>query len=221
MLFRLINTILISVLFADMLEKRYPDEFKEFIISLSFNCIYLFSKLQIIITINNNKFNKFIADNPLLFKLRNDINNIFIQKSKKNYIEKTDFNFSILNIMQNNVVYKKIIYDDNYEETFDISDIKFIMLEFYFGETLYNKYKIDLKTDKFDYYIVGNKFTKDFFIFYLKHHLNINYSISNNDKYSIKIIDNDVNTYELHFTEKNESITLDKINYISDFNLHN
>jgi len=221
MLFSLLKSLLIGILFADMLERRYPEEFKQFIITLSFNCIYLFSRLQIMVTITNSKFNKFIEDNPPLLKLKNDINNILPQKSKKNQIEKTEYNFSILNIQENNVFNKKIIYNNDYEETFENSDIKFIMVEFYIGETVNNKYKIDLKTDIFNYYLVGNKFTKEFFMFYIKHHLNVNDNITVKDKCSIKIIDHNVDSFQIEFTDKNESIILNKNNYTLELNLDN
>ena len=206
----LFNSILICFLFTDMLERRYPDEFKQFIIILSFNCIYFFSRVQIMLIITNSKLNKFIIGNPSLLMLKNYINNILMQKSKKNQIQNTKYGFSILNVVENNIVNKKIIYNDNYEETVENSDIKFMLIEFYTGDTVINTYKIDLKTDSFNYYIVGNKFTKEFFIFYLRNHINVNDYISENDKCSLKIIDHDVNIHIFEFTDKNESITLCK-----------
>jgi hypothetical protein len=77
-----------------------------------------------------------------------------------------------------------------------LSDIKFMLIEFKIGETVY---KIDLKTDKFNYYLLGNKFTKDFFIFYIETHLNKKHDTSNNNC-SLKIIDHNVNQLEIEFT---------------------
>ena len=48
MTFSLFNSLILLALFADMLERRYPDNCKSFIINLSFNCIYIYSKSQIL-----------------------------------------------------------------------------------------------------------------------------------------------------------------------------
>ena len=213
MLFYLLNSLLINVLLIDMFQRRYPEEFDQFIINLSFNFIYIFSRLQIITNRTINKLNKYIEDNPYLIKIKNEMNNILTQKQKNFEIQKSEYGFSILNVIENNIVNKKLIYDDNYEHSIEHSEIKFLLIEFYIGETDNNKYKIDLKTDKFNYYIVGNKFTKNFFIFYVKNHLIPNNNISDNDRCSLKIIDHNVNTIDVEFTDKNESITLHKNDY--------
>ena len=109
--------------------------------------------------------------------------------------------------------YKKDEIDNSFLE----SNIKFILIEFKIGE---NTYKIDLNRDHFNYYLVGNKFTKEFFIFYIKNHLHIHNKINNNDNCNIKIIDHDVNSIQVDFTDKNESIFLDKTSYRIDITNH-
>ena len=76
-----------------------------------------------------------------------------------------------------------------------------------------NSFKIDFKTDDYNFYIVGNCFTKNFFLYYLTEILKINEMINDNDKFSFKIIDHDVNTVELEFTDKTDSILLEKNGY--------
>jgi hypothetical protein len=61
--------------------------------------------------------------------------------------------------------------------------------------------------------VVGNSFNKQFFVYYLKQILKISEEINDDDKFSLKVIDNDVNTVELDFTDKNESILLEKNGY--------
>jgi hypothetical protein len=70
-----------------------------------------------------------------------------------------------------------------------------------------------LKTEEFNFYMIGNRFTKQFFIYYLTQILKISEEIKDDDKFSLKIIDHDVNTIELDFTEKNENIILEKTGY--------
>jgi hypothetical protein len=112
-----------------------------------------------------------------------------------------------------NYIHKKIVYDKE-EQTLTLpetSDIKFILLEFKVGE---NKlHKIDLKTDNINFNIVGNSFTRQFFIYYLKQVLKINEEFNENDKFSLKIVDYDVNSTVIDFTDKNESILLEKTSY--------
>lgn len=210
MAFSLLNTLILLSLFADMLERRYPDNFKCFIINLSFNCIYIYSKSQILFHKAVKNLNDIIENNHTLLKIKNEINNILIQNVKKVEIQKSEYGFSILSVLEDNILYKKIIYNDEHKDNIEHSDIKFLLLELYIQT---NKYKIDLKTDKFNYYVVGNKFTKEFFIFYIKNHLNINNDVIVGDKCSLKFIDNNVNTFDIDFTDKNESLLLLKNGY--------
>ena len=48
---------------------------------------------------------------------------------------------------------------------------------------------------------------------FLKQILKIGEEIKDDDKFNLKIIDHDVNTVELDFTDKNESILLEKSGY--------
>jgi len=60
MIFYLLNSVLFIGLFIDMLERRFPNEFNNFMMKSSFNCIYFYSNLQIKLVRINNNFNKFI-----------------------------------------------------------------------------------------------------------------------------------------------------------------
>jgi hypothetical protein len=114
---------------------------------------------------------------------------------------------------ENGCVNKKIMYEKNDIVTSsELSEIKFMLVEINIGE---NNYKIDLKTDRYNFYAVGNVLTKQFFIFYLKQFLKLNDLIydNDNDKMSIKIIDQNVNIIAFDFTDKNENIMLEKNGY--------
>jgi len=108
-------------------------------------------------------------------------------------------------------IHKKIIYDVDEPMTMaECSDIKFMLLELCIGE---KKYKVDLKTDHYNFYLVGNKFTKQFFLYYLKQCIKIDAPINDTDIFSLKIIDHNVNSLAIIFTDKNESIVLEKNGY--------
>jgi hypothetical protein len=214
MIFSILHTILISILFADMIEKRYPEQFQRFILESSFNCIYLFSRFQIGFMKVNNKLKKIIEKNPSLLQMKNNINAFLCKNSCYDVTVQYENKFGIHNYVEDGFTYKKIIFDrTDIDDLFEVSSIKFILLEFSIGETEY-KYKIDLKTDTFNYYLVGNKFTKDFFIYYIKNHLHIDSNIIFDTNCKLTIIDHNVKKTELEFTDKNESILLEKNDYI-------
>jgi len=221
----LINSLCILILFADVLERRFPTQFQEFVIAISYNSIYYFSKLQILFMKSKNKINTFIEHNPTLFELKQNLN-IFISKQERQQLTRyfvknrelyntniSDPDFVILSWLSddNKCVNNKITCDKNDFSISENSNIKFLLIEIKIGYT--NCIKIDLKTHEFNYYLVGNKFTKDFFIFYLKHYLQFKDEVKDTDKISLKIIDHEVNTINIDFTDKNESIVLDKNSY--------
>lgn len=230
---RLLNTLLYIMLFADVLERRFPNEFKRIMIEITINCIYAFSKLQIYFSQTNNSINRIIDSNPTLTKLKNDVK-IFLKQDnsvKEEYIKNgkpiirticDDYDFRIFSCYsESGLINKKLVYQ---EETvkdisfdFETTDIKFMLIELQIGEK--EVYKIDLKSDKFNYYLAGNKFNRQFFIYYLRQYLNINKEINTSDKINLKILDNNVNTIQLDLTDKNASLELEKNNYKLNTNI--
>jgi hypothetical protein len=208
-----LNYLYIGILITVILEKGYTEQFHNFIISLSYDCIYFYSKFQIMSIRFKNSISKFVDSKPFLLKFKNFVNQK-LSSELYNKIEKfEEYGFSISNIIENGVINKKIIYDDNYVDTIEKSEIKFILIEFFIVDEYCNKYKIDLKTDTFNYYMVGNILNKNFFMFYLNNHLNIKTNFNDQCKFYIKIIDNDINELELYFTAKNEKIIIYKNHY--------
>jgi hypothetical protein len=200
------------------------------IVSISYNLIYLYSKAQILYANLIKVLNKKIEENPNLLKLKNDFDLLMKPKSgivtMIEYVkngnsvdiisDKSDDNcdFMIYSWLDDTktCVNKKLIYDLKEPLSFsEVSDIKFLLVELKIGEN--SSHKIVLKTDEYNFYIVGNTFTKQFFIYYLKQILKIGEEIKDDDKFNLKIIDHDVNTVELDFTDKNESILLEKSGY--------
>jgi hypothetical protein len=222
----LLNTLLYIMLFADVLERRFPNEFKRIMIEITINCIYAFSKLQIYFSQTNNSINRIIDSNPTLTKLKNDVK-IFLKQDKsvkKEYIKdgKTivqnisdEYDFVIITShSETGSLHKKIVYkgENEVKNLPEESDIKFMLLELQIGENA-NLYKVDLKSDKFNYYLVGNKFNKQFFIYYLRKYFNLNKEINDDDKISLKILDHNVETVLLEFADKNANLELEKNNY--------
>ena len=230
MLTTILRTGIIAILLNDYLKRNYPDKYQEMIISFSYYLIYLYSKSQILYMNLIKVVNKKIEENPNLLKLKNDLD--LLMKPKYGIITMFEHvrNGNLVNVISDKshdecdfMIYswlddtkkcinKKIFYDSNEPLSFsEISEIKFLLIELKLGEN--SCHKIDLKTNEFNFYIVGNSFTKKFFVYYIKQILKISEEIKDEDKFSLKIIDHDVNTIELDFTDKNESIIIEKNGY--------
>ena len=234
MLTTLLRTGILAILLNDYLKRIYPDKYQELIVSISYNLIYLYSKAQILYMNLIRVVNKKIEENPNLLKLRNDLDLLLKPKSgiitmldyikngnSVNITSDTECDFMIYSWLDNtkNCVNKKLVYDLKEPLSFtEVSDVKFLLIELKVGEN--NSHKIDLKKDEFNFYLVGNSFTKQFFIYYLKQIVKSTEEIKDDDKIKLKFIDHDVNTIDLDFTDKNENIILEKTGYkLSNLNI--
>jgi len=228
MFITILRTGLLIFLLNDYLKNKYPERYQNLIVSISYNFFYLFSKVQILFKKFATNMNEKIEGNPNLLKIKNQI--LLLMNLKPDMLEMTeyikngeyieslqgddiDFDFLLYSWPEDDseCVNKKIVYNKNeIISCSDISKIKFILIEIKFGE---NSYKINLKTEKYNFYIAGNVFTKQFFIYYLKQFLKLNEDVNSDDKISIKIIDQNVNIIEFEFTDKNENIILENNSY--------
>jgi hypothetical protein len=224
----------LSILLNDFFERRCPDEYRKFIeklhnllISLSYNCIYYYSKLQILLFKSKDDLNRLVDNNPTLSNLRDEINKLLSKNTsdkpklthyfvRDSYIynnENSEKYFVICDDAKQVPISKRIIYDESYSDAGTIDFVKsvakFLLIEFKIDDEVF---KIDLSTNEFDYYFVGNKFTKEFFIYYVKTYLKSDLSVTPDSNCSIKFIDNDVNTRGFEFTN-NQSINLLHDNY--------
>jgi len=227
MIFHLLNSFLIGVLLSDFFERRFPDHFRTIMANLVYNIIYWYSKLQILLTQICNKCITFIETNPSLSKLTKQLNTMM--KSNKHIAmmefikngevadDSINYDFVLFSwIGDNKIVHKKIYKMDEPLVPSEQSDIKFILVELCVRE---KTFKVYLKTDFYNFYLVGNKFNRPFFIYYIKQYKHIGENItdtsdiSNTDTISVKLIDHDVNTIQLDFTDDDQGILIEKDHY--------
>jgi hypothetical protein len=230
MLTTLLRTGILAILLNDYLKRNYPNKYQEMLVSLSYNLIYLYSKAQILYANLIKVLNKKIEENPNLLKLKNDLDLLIKPKTgivtMLEYVRNgnpvniisdkgdDEYDFTIYSWLDdtNTCINKKLIYDSKESLSFsEVSEIKFLLVELKIGEN--SSHKIDLKTDELNFYMVGNRFTKQFFVYYFKEILKISEEIKDDDKFSLRIIDHEVNTVEFEFSDKNESIFLEKNGY--------
>ena len=230
-----LRTILFATLLNDYVKRTYPKKYEDFLVTASFNAVYAFSVIQIKI----KQVQRYILNaNPRLSKLLEKYNKTFIKNTIDFVLNgKVIFSTTILTPDIDHpknpdfIIYsdgksknKKLLTEVSVDEKYDyeMSDIRFMLVELKIAD---NTYKIDLKSDNYNFYVVGNCFTKKFFVYYLTEILKPTQQFDNDNKFIIKIIDHNVDTIEFEFTDKNESIILEKIGYkllnISNNNVEN
>lgn len=235
MISHLLNSFLIGILFADMLERRFPQQVRDFLTNITFNALYFYSKMQIYFMRIQIKILNFIEANPTLLKIKNDIDALmkpknvvvtcseFFKNGDRLHLEDApQFDLAIYSWLgdDNKCVNRKTIYTASEPTTMaECSDIKFILVEIEIGEN--KTYKIDLKTDNYNFYLVGNKFTKQFFLYYLKQILKIDEDVSNTEQFNLKIIDHNITRVIVDLNSNNESIILGKNDYRISLTNHN
>lgn len=229
--------IIIIVLLNDYLKRKFPQNYKIFenkLVSYTYNLIYIYSKGQIMYNKLYFKIKNVILSNPYLKEIINTIN-----KSRTNYeleyinngnvIAKYNINlsditdisdnsfciFSDLNNeeINNSRINKKIIHNFPITKNYEISNISFILFEVKIGD---KKYKINLKDDKCNYYLVDNIIDKKFVIYYLMNYINENLSYENinSEQIIVNLIDNNVEMKDIDMTNGKKCIIIKKDNYL-------
>ena len=218
-----LRTILFATLLNDYVKRTYPKKYEDFLVTASFNAVYAFSVIQIKI----KQVQRYILNaNPGLTKLLETYNKTRIKNTIDFILEgKIIFSTTILTpdidhpknhdfiiYSDSKTINKKLLTEVSVDENYDyeMADIQFMLVELKIGN---NTYKIDLKSDNYNFYVVGNCFTKQFFVYYLTEILHHCDHINTETKFNLKMIDPDVNAIEFDFTDKNESILLEKNGY--------
>jgi len=113
----------------------------------------------------------------------------------------------------NKCVNQVIMHSQPFSGKYEVSNIQFMLVEVKINDAAY---KINLKTDEFNYYIVDNILDLNFFKYYL-----YNYQIGNLksedrekiDKLTVQIIDHNINKREFEIS-KDKFIIIKKDDYI-------
>ena len=232
------------LLLNDYVKRTYPEKYESLLVEIPLKMIYLYSNCQIIYGKLERKVSEFIDNNPQLKKVINDIykfrtgkgldldleieyiiNGDVLGKYKRTQslpdVSNPDdalFIFSDLSTSEQRVNKKILQPEINFN--YKISNIQFILLElkliFKSGGSSENTYKIVLKTDEYNYYIVNNILDLKFFKYYLKKYYSEKVTseiLVNVEKMNVKLIDQDVNIKMFDLREEN-AIILKENEYI-------
>jgi hypothetical protein len=93
------------------------------------------------------------------------------------------------------------------------SSIKFMLVELHINREVY---KIDLMSEKFNFYIVNNILDKAFFLYYMRYYTDIDIDSIKIEDLFLKIIDHDIET-NIYDLNKHYCIQIEKNNYNVEF----
>ena len=230
------NTILLFL--NNYFKRSLPEKHNKIFIDLSYQVIHIFSKGQIIFFKIHNSINQYIDKNSYLkyikIKLfdKNIVQNEICQiksngeilikfyenneeKQLDNWFENDNNSIYIYSDNKgknvNNCVNKVILHSQPFIFNYEVSNIKFILFEVKIGNKIF---KIDLKTDNYNFYIVNNIIDKRFLLYILNNYqFNKVKDYENIEKIIVKIIDQNVNIKEFEISDT-QFITIKKDNYI-------
>jgi len=240
---KLLKAFIFLKLLNNYLKHEYPEHYNDYLMSLSFNAVYIISIIQI----QANKIHKYMykthprlksyLDEYSISKNKNIDNVEFILDGKVIYLtDKEKIVNHIIHIVKEDfVIYsnynsknvcidKKIIVKESNnlnsncldnDFIYEVSDIKFILCEVYVGDKVY---KVTLKSDieKYNYYLVDNIINKKFMIYYLIKFYNEDFSEST-DKFILKLVDHNINSFEIDITDTSNYIQIKKDCYITNY----
>ena len=215
--------------YINNLNTKLKEKITQLMVTLCYNSLYLFSLCSIKFNTIHRQFMSYLKKNKILTeeiintlvlidKNGNEINKIL--KNNIEFIKLTceKHNYSGLFLMDKNVETECVnnVFYTSFPTTFDykISKISFMSIELEHENKIYS---INLKNNKYNYYIINNCLNQTFFKYYIKNILKIPINETKFD-YKVTIIDNNVNIitllpnqyilireddYEIHFLENN------------------
>ena len=235
---KIIQTVILLNIIKGYVERKYNINFTNIFISVSYNIIYVYSKCQILFMKLNKTVATFIESNPSLLKISNDVKSLFAGETTKNSIEfikngeiiknikckdfncdelinayETDYDFLIYSDINNDNCSNKIMSQKGEEITvqYELSRVSFLLVELQLDNIII---KINLKNEKYNFYIEGNILSLEFFMYYLNNiYFDHDFDLTSYDNISLHIIDQDVNAFELDLVEKNHIIKFEKDTY--------
>lgn len=224
------------ILLNDYLKRTYPEQYESYIIYMSLKSIYVFSKCQIVFNKQMNHFKticmsnehinnlvtrfykidniddlEFVLDGKVIYTTsKNKIldGNVSNVPKKYDIVIYSDYNSVSL---ENQCVNKKILSSfpvnkDSYN--YEVSNIQFFLIEIKLAE---KTIKLNLKTDKVNYYTVNNKLDFSFFKYFLKKYHNED--LMSFSDIQLHILDHNVSNVNIDI-QPNFKLTIEKEKYI-------
>jgi hypothetical protein len=186
---------------TEIINKKYPGFYKQVVVGIAYNVIRLYSKAELfyrnniksLTLVNKDEFVSFISNNTIVVVLEKD--------EILNLEECPEYDFIMYEDSKNN---RSFMYD-LYEEgvVCEKTDYTFVLFEVIIDE---DTYKIELKSDTYNYYVVGNVFNKTIISYLLKTY----FDLDDVTEYKVRLLDHNVESIEF---DEQKSLELNKEAY--------
>jgi hypothetical protein len=186
---------------TSIVNKKYPGFYKQVVVGIAYNVIRLYSKAELfyrnniksLTLVNKDEFVSFISNNTIVVVLEKD--------EILNLEECPEYDFIMYEDSKNN---RSFMYD-LYEEgvVCEKTDYTFVLFEVIIDE---DTYKIELKSDTYNYYVVGNVFNKTIISYLLKTY----FDLDDVTEYKVRLFDHNVESIEF---DEQKSLELNKEAY--------
>ena len=185
-----------------IVNKKYPGFYKQVAIGIAYNFIRLYSKAELFyrnniksLQINNTyEYITFIDNNTSVLVLEAD--------EALKLDEFPDCDFLIYQDAEKNCSFYYEL-DENCSLECEITDYKFMLVEVVVGT---ETYQIDLKSDTYNFYVVGNVFNQSIISYALKKF----YDLDDVKQYRVKLLDHNVESIEF---DEQKSLVMKKDTY--------
>jgi len=195
------NICMFIYLSTSIVNKKYPGFYKQVVVGIAYNVIRLYSKAELfyrnniksLTLVNKDEFVSFISNNTIVVVLEKD--------EILNLEECPEYDFIMYEDSKNN---RSFMYD-LYEEgvVCEKTDYTFVLFEVIIDE---DTYKIELKSDTYNYYVVGNVFNKTIISYLLKTY----FDLDDVTEYKVRLFDHNVESIEF---DEQKSLELNKEAY--------
>jgi hypothetical protein len=196
------------LLFNKSFKEIYPTQYQTFLINTSYNLIYFYSKVEIIVKNIKCYLNEHIL--CYLFYENNKGESIIevifqgivinkINKSQVNSLLSVNYDFILYSEVVDNLTHRRIIYSDNLdlnnENLFvcEPSEIKFVLSEVILGD---KHISIDFRVNHQNYYVCDNIIKSKFIMYFLNEYYSEEIKNMSSDdimNYKVEILDHNVN----------------------------
>jgi hypothetical protein len=201
--FLVTDTIILGYLLNKCLKINYPEQYERLIVDLSTNCIYYFSKMQILLHKHGPVFDFDFRPTQDTVVLVTDgvVSCTTAIKDLIDYEDTKEYDMAIYSPSDSQC--KRVYGFDKVPKSIDgfcceKADFKFVLCELTIGDK-------EVKINFDGFYVVGNVFDSMFVRYFLN-----KYHAIETDDYIIRILDHNVNSIEL---TKQKGIKINKDNY--------
>lgn len=195
------NVCMFIYLSTSIVNKKYPGFYKQVVVGIAYNVIRLYSKVELfyrnniksLTLINKDEFVSFISNNTIV---------VVLEKDEILTLEECpEYDFIMYEDCKNNCSFMYDLYEEGV--VCEKTDYTFVLFEVIIDE---DTYKIELKSDTYNYYVVGNVFNKTIMSYLLKTY----FDLDDVTHYKVRLLDHNVESIEF---DEQKSLELNKEAY--------